>query len=200
MTTKETRRGRGRPRTVDRERAVDSVMMLWWRDGLRARSLNQLCREAGLSKPALYREFGGEDGWMTAALERYREVVLAPLLQALAADQPFGELLDSVLVYMTSERETPAGCLFTRMRLEPDHLGPLALEATRAIEAERLEAFASWYRRGLEAGEANPSLSPELAARYLDGQLTLVLAQLTAGADSLQQREQARLACRALLR
>ncbi|MCO4747785.1 MAG: helix-turn-helix transcriptional regulator [Proteobacteria bacterium] len=38
----------------------------FWREGLRAVSLNQLCQVIGISKPGLYREFGGEDGLMQA--------------------------------------------------------------------------------------------------------------------------------------
>lgn len=39
-------------------------------------SLNEICRSTELSKSSVYREFGGEDGLMLAALERYREVAV----------------------------------------------------------------------------------------------------------------------------
>ncbi|MBT5864543.1 MAG: helix-turn-helix transcriptional regulator, partial [Ilumatobacter sp.] len=53
-------------------------MDAYWREGPDAVSLNEICRRAGVSKPGLYRAFGGEDKLLDAALEHYADVVLAP--------------------------------------------------------------------------------------------------------------------------
>ena len=55
-------RSRGRPRKASKSQIVENAMALYWHDGLSTRSLNELCRQLDLSKPGLYREFGGEDG------------------------------------------------------------------------------------------------------------------------------------------
>lgn len=172
----------------------------YWAEGLHAVSLNELCRRAGLSKPALYREFGNEDGLMDAALGLYRELIVVPLLAALAAGPPLAQLLERVTVGMTSPQGVPAGCLFTNIRLDHRRLGPNTLARVRAIETERIAAFEDAYRRALGSGQANPSLSPSFAARYLDTQLSTILIQMGAGAPAAEVREQARLALRVLLR
>ena len=41
----------------------------YWRDGVENVSLNELCRRAEVSKPGVYREFGGEEGLLDAVLE-----------------------------------------------------------------------------------------------------------------------------------
>jgi len=85
-------RPRGRPKSLDRDTAIDAAMHAYWR-GVEHPSLNEVARRVGISKPALYREFGGEDGLLAAGLERYRAEVIVPTLATLSSDGPFAEVL-----------------------------------------------------------------------------------------------------------
>lgn len=171
----------------------------YWQSGLSSLSLNEVCRRAGISKPALYREFGGEDGLMAAVLQAYRARFVEPLLAPLAADRPFAPMLDGAITTLTSDRGTPPGCLFTKMRLAPTRLGPLATETVGELETVHRDAYEAWYRRALERGEANPDLHPEFAARYIDTQFATLLVQMENGVDPELVREQAHLALRVLV-
>lgn len=199
MSQKPTKPTRGRPKTVDRQRAVKAALEVYWREGIQAMSLNALCRRIDLSKPSLYREFGGEDGLMVATLELYRQLAVVPLMGLFAAGLPPAQTLERAVIATTSDRGTPAGCLFTKMRLAIDRLGDGAATRTREIEAERLAVFAAWYQRVLDAGEGDASITPELAARYLDNQLTSVLVQMALGESPELIRAQAKLALKALV-
>lgn len=123
-----------------------------------------------------------------------------PLLSFITTEQPFGPMLEFIIAGMTSERDVPAGCLFTRMRLETHRLGPKTAARIVTFEEERLRAFEERYGRALEAGEAEPSLSPAFAARYLDTQLSTVLLQMGATAPPDQIRAEAKLALSVLVR
>ena len=173
-------------------------MESYWRQGVGALSLNERCKRAQLSKPALYREFGGEDGLMEAALVAYRETVLAPLFEALLTDAPFDPWIDALLTELTAERPGPAGCLFTEMRTQRAQLGPATEARLSQLERERRQALEAWYRRRLERGEVSDTVSPELAARYIDAQLSLLLLQMGAGEEPDLVRAQAQLALSAL--
>ena len=107
MTADSTRRPRGRPRTFDRDRALGVVIDSYWRGSVDSVSVNEICRRAKISKPGLYREFGDEDRLLDAALTRYSETVLGPVLAMLSDDRPFGQTLDSLIDFVTRE-ETPA--------------------------------------------------------------------------------------------
>ena len=48
-------------------------MRHYWRDGVHA--FNEVCRRVSVSKPSIYREFGGEDGLVEAVLIYYRDVM-----------------------------------------------------------------------------------------------------------------------------
>lgn len=169
----------------------------WWRDGVFNASLNEVCRRVHLSKPALYREFGGQDGLMDAALAHYEAQVVAPVLAATQMDLPFAELVELLIVGMT-RAPGPAGCLFTEMRLGRTRLGEATMERVRSMEQHRWTVFEAWYRRSLDHGEVDPAVSPALAARYIDTQIAMALAQLGVGEPPELVAQQARLAFRSL--
>lgn len=200
------KRPRGRPKTVDRGRTVALAMETYWRDGVHALSLNEVCRRAEISKPSLYREFGGEDGLMHAALEAFRERCIVPVTGLLHTESTSAAALDRVVVAMTEafilteDRWAPTGCLFTKMRLAGDRVGPETQERVREIARERRAVFEEWFRRGLERGDVDAELTPEFAAGYIDTQLTTLLTQMAAGEEAEVVREQARLALGVLVR
>lgn len=193
------KRPRGRPKSVDREHAAAAAMDNYWRLGLAELSLNEVCRRAGISKPALYREFGGEDGLQAAALDAYRAQVIEPMLAGLGAPHPFPTVLDGAIVALTSGRDAPPGCLLTKMRLSLDRLGPDTTAKVRALEALQRDAYEAWFSRAVDEGEANPDLAPAFAARYIDTQFTTILVQMDLGMSGEDIRAQTRLAVQPLL-
>lgn len=173
---------RGRPKSLDRQQAIETAMHTYWREDVGSLSLNEMVRRLGISKPALYREFGGEDGLLAAALEQYRADVIVPTLAALSSDRPFAEVLRNLLVWMTEPRATPPGCLFTKMRLARWRLDQASGSSVDAIRDEMRDAYGTWYRRALaRGGEVDPDLPAERAAVFIDMQLALVLIQLGMG-------------------
>ncbi|MEL6614676.1 MAG: TetR/AcrR family transcriptional regulator [Bacteroidota bacterium] len=199
MSTEIPKRPRGRPRTFDRQHTVEIAMESYWREGLHALGLNELCRRAGISKPGLYREFGGEDGLMLAALDHYRSTVLSRLFEWLQSERPFEEVLHGLLVWYTSDRGLPAGCLFTNVRSAPSRVGASTSDRVAEVLREVRDAYEAWYRRSQQRGEANETVDPALAAYLLDTQLTLVTTLMRAGEEPDRVRAQAKLALASLL-
>lgn len=194
-----TPRKRGRPRTVDRDKVVQDAMLVYWQEGPFTLSVNALCRRIGVSKPALYRLFDSEDGLMRAALLRHRTLTVEPMLGLLAADLPFATTLERLLGAMAAEAPTPAGCLFTRLRLARARLGPSTLAALEAIEAERLAALTARADRAQATGEAPATVSAGFVAHFLDSQFSSLLIQRAAGTEPERALAEARFAVQGLL-
>ncbi|MDJ0837743.1 MAG: TetR family transcriptional regulator [Acidobacteriota bacterium] len=171
----------------------------YWREGLHALSINEICRRTNLSKPSLYREFGGEDGLLAAALECYGEVVIAPRAANLAGDRSFEESVESIIEFLTSPRDTPPGCLLVKMRGAPECLGPLARARVDMMVRGLQEAYEALFVRAQSRGEARGDVSPGLAGRYIDTQVTTALRQIASGEEPDEVRAQAKLAFDALL-
>ena len=196
MTADSTRRPRGRPRTFDRDRALGVVIDSYWRGSVESVSVNEICRRAKISKPGLYREFGDEDRLLDAALTRYSETVLGPVLAMLSDDRPFGQTLDSLIDFVTRE-ETPAlpsGCLLAKMRSFRWRLGPVTGEHVDQLREGAVAAYAAWLEQGANRGEIELPAPLDITATYVDAQLTMMLTRISAGEDPELVRAHARLA------
>jgi AcrR family transcriptional regulator len=196
MTGDTTTRRRGRPKTFDRARTLEVAIDSYWRDGVDAVSVNEICRRAKISKPGLYREFGGEDQLMDAALTHYSETVLAPVLATLSDDRPFQETLDSLIEFATREEtpDVPSGCLFAKLRNYRWRLGPVTGEHVDKLRTDAVAAYAAWLQRCADQGEIELPAPLEITATYVDAQLTMMLTQISAGEDPATVRAHAHLA------
>jgi len=195
VTDSEKRSAPGRPKTFDRERAIDVAVESYWREGPNRISLNEVCRRAEISKPGVYREFGNEDGLVEAAIARYSELQLKPLIEMVSSDVPFEEALDSVITAMTEPRtDRPTGCLLAKMRASREELGPLARAQVEELRETSIATYRRWIERAQGDGQVDPSIPPELAARFVDAQFNNILGQVAAGEDPEMIRAQARLA------
>lgn len=187
-------RPRGRPKTIDRDHVIEVAMDGYWREGTDAVSLNELCRRAGVSKPALYREFGGEDGVMDATLEHYAETVLAPMLDLTTHDDPFADVLASMIDIMIDlDRDMPPGCLLAKMRVLSSRLGAATQTRTDNLRAEAQARYADWVERAKAQGEITADIPTTVAAAFIDNQFTALLTQIALGEDPDMLRAQSRL-------
>ena len=97
---------RGRPRSFDRDAALERAMQVFWRQGYEATSVSDLTRAMGINPPSLYAAFGDKEHLYLAALERYeqerRERVVEVLEQAPSARQAIERLLESAANEMAS--------------------------------------------------------------------------------------------------
>lgn len=187
-------RRRGRPKTFDRDRMIDVAMECYWREGTDGVSLNELCRLADVSKPSVYREFGGEDGLIAAVLEHYADTVLAPALEQTTQDRPFAEVLTTLVEFMTElDRGMPVGCLLAKMRVLSSRLGPATQALLDTLREDARASYADWVERAKARGEIAPSIPTEIAAAFIDNQFTALLIQVALGEDPDVLRAQARL-------
>lgn len=192
---------RGRPKSLDRQLVVEAAMLTYWRNDLGSLSLNEVSRRVGMSKPALYREFGGEDGLLAAVLERYHALAIEPLLALLHHDRPFYETLRDLLASMAAAPDDrPPGCLYAKMRLARWRLSKASSEGVDAIRDEVRAAYAAWYGRAVaRGGEVDPTVPPERAAIFIDTQLTAAVIQLGVGRTAADVRADTLRAFRGLL-
>ena len=66
------RRPRGRPRSFDRDAALDAAMQVFWAKGFEAASIADLTKAMGINPPSLYATFGDKEKLFLEAVERYR--------------------------------------------------------------------------------------------------------------------------------
>ena len=69
----------GRPREFDREAALEAAMLLFWRKGYAAASMNDLCEAMGVRSPSLYAAFESKEALYLAAIEHYVQTQAPPV-------------------------------------------------------------------------------------------------------------------------
>lgn len=200
MNDKQKPRSPGRPKTIDRAHVVNVSMKCWWRGGTDAVSLNEICRQAEVSKPAVYREFGGEDGLMDAALEYYSQNYLSVVLGLTEQDGPFADVLDSLVEFIIAPSgDLPPGCLLAKMRVLSSDLGARTQARVDALRNESRTAYRVWVERARAAGEISADIPTVTAAAFLDSQITALLMQVALGEDAETLRAQSKLTFAGLL-
>src|SRR5205807_8821420 len=78
----------GRPRSFDKEKALDAALQVFWRKGYEGASLAALTAAMGIEKPSMYAAFGDKEQLFRAVLDHYQKgpanVVLAALEESTA--------------------------------------------------------------------------------------------------------------------
>lgn len=147
----------GRPRSFDKDAALDVAVEQFWRDGYDATTIASLTSALGVAAPSLYAAFGDKEQLFEAAATCYLDRLVAGVDTVLAAEDSRRALTE--LLHLTaaahSDPGTPLGCL---LLTEP------RLVDQRAVVEARIAAR---VRRGIDDGDVDPAADPERVAAYL---------------------------------
>jgi len=69
---------RGRPRSFDREQALERAMRVFWKQGYEATSISDLTRAMRINPPSLYAAFGDKERLFLEAVGRYQQTRRGP--------------------------------------------------------------------------------------------------------------------------
>lgn len=188
---------RGRPVAVEPNEVLDRAVALFCAQGVETLSLNQLCAELGISKPALYRSFGGEDGLRRAALARYFELWMGPALARMDFTQPFAAQcaqLAKLVCHPDLQSPQTHGCYYARLRLSRSSLGEQSLALLKQLETGTRAQLQAWMEGVARSGQLKPDLTAASAAAYLDAQIMLATIQRGQGEDPAEIESRMRLA------
>src|SRR5258706_13378598 len=78
---------RGRPRSFDRDEALERAMQVFWKQGYEATSIQDLTRAMGINPPSLYAAFGDKERLFMEAVGRY-ERECGPAVACLLDEAP----------------------------------------------------------------------------------------------------------------
>lgn len=178
---------RGRPREFDRTEALDKAMMLFWRNGYRGVSLDDLTDAMSITRPSLYAAFGDKETLFLAAVDYYKETVLMPrFLRLMDADDLLVGLSDffDELSSKISTKEAP-GCFIACMLTQDTVESP----AVKAKLADLINGADFGFTKILEKHrtQLKEGCQPEAAAQLMTAVLhgLAVRARSGASADEL---------------
>lgn len=134
-----------RSKAFDENDALEAAMLLFWRNGYAATSLQSLEQAMGLKRPSLYHAFGNKRALFNKALRLYLETVLSKVLEAVEAASTAKHAIEAALheaIALHFTTTHPGGCMVVLSVLESHQHD----EETRAL----LHQAVARLRSGLE--------------------------------------------------
>lgn len=111
----------GRAKTFDDREALETAMLLFWRNGYEATSMQALEDATGLTRPSLYNAFGNKRALFNKALQLYLDTILSKVLAAVDAAPTAKAAVQAALDEAIALHFTPShpgGCLVVLSLLE----------------------------------------------------------------------------------
>jgi AcrR family transcriptional regulator len=172
---------------------LDAALKVFGRDGYAAARLEDVAKEAGVTRGAIYRHFGSKPALFARLVEEPALTGSADLEEAVQAGGSPVEILRRALV--ATLRHIQADARFREvMALTLFHTGdsPELAALHRVRTGEQLIRVNEVFERAKVQGELRPDLDPQVAAHafvaYQDGLVAAFLAN--PGSDVIRQAEQ----------
>ena len=137
---------RGRPRSFDRDAALERAMELFWEKGYESTSLNDLTAAMGINPPSLYAAFGDKEHLFLEAMERYYKQQREPIACAYQEEATARAAMERVLTEAAGQLAKSGhnrGCMMVMAAATCSDASPELQAASRFIESPFLRATAS---------------------------------------------------------
>ena len=158
----------GRPREFDRETALQAAMLVFWRKGFAATSMNDLCDAMGIRSPSLYAAFGSKEALYLEAMEHYVKTVGPTIWDKLAATSARDGVEKMLLAATEILPETgpiPAGCMAVLGGVGDE--GPAAVaDVVREVRLEMLGNLQSRLKTAVTEGELPAAADVDRLSRF----------------------------------
>lgn len=185
----------GRPTEFDQDEVVDAAMALFWQHGYEATSLTHLLDAMSLSRSSFYHSFHSKHALFLCCLERYRARTVADLetrLQRAPSGKAFLEEALYWAIEEAMEATPPRGCLIMNTATEFAQRD----EGIAATVSGALDEYRSIFRRAVERGQSEGSVSQDLDGADLAGYLVSAMSGLRtmvkAGTDAVTLKRMVR--------
>ncbi|WP_449349921.1 TetR/AcrR family transcriptional regulator [Streptomyces shaanxiensis] len=160
-------RPRGRPRSFDRETALEKAILAFWERGYEATSVSDLTRVMDIGAPSLYAAFGDKRSLFEEVVSVYDSRYAAFADRALA-EEPTARaavartLREAARAYTDPGR--PQGCLIAHAAI--NCTTPEVAKSLRDRRNAMIAAFESRIRAGIATGELPPGTDARALARH----------------------------------
>ena len=114
QTTITPHRSKGRPRTFDREAALNRALDVFWRRGYEPATIAELCAAMEIKPPSLYAAFGNKAQLFMEAVQHYEDVYWDATWERMEDVPDVHEAMASFFrdaARILTSQEAPCGCL-----------------------------------------------------------------------------------------
>lgn len=146
---------RGRPRSFDRDQALDAAMRVFWAKGFAGASMSDLTAAMGIASPSLYAAFGSKEGLYRESIERYVATNVGSFWGVMglptARESVEGLLRNAARAFSTPG--VPPGCMVLQTATEAGDLSAELADSLCEMRGSNAETLARRLQRGVEEGD-----------------------------------------------
>jgi AcrR family transcriptional regulator len=180
----------GRPREFDRDAALEAAMLLFWRKGFAATSMNDLCDAMGVRSPSLYAAFGSKEELYLEAMEHYvqtRGAVWNKLAEGETVRAGIENLLIAGSEILPKSRPTPAGCM-AMLAAVGDEWPAAVVRVVKKVRLAVLDLLRARLETAVAEGELPASADIDGLSRFYLGVFQGMAIQARDGATKAELR------------
>ncbi len=161
---------RGRPLSFDRDEALKSAMLTFWRFGFGGTSITDLTQAMQISAQSLYAAFGSKSELYHEALGFYQKNYCNPIQALLGQGGDCLAEIESMLkatACMYADKSHPKGCMIATA-----NLGCAAENCAEVVYVSQLRqksilSMQKYIERGIRHKDISAQANPKLMASYL---------------------------------
>ncbi|MFF0795152.1 TetR/AcrR family transcriptional regulator [Streptomyces spiralis] len=190
-----TTRQRGRPRSFDRDTALDQAVRLFWSKGYEATSISDLTAALDIGVRSLYAAFGGKKALFDEVVEAYTTRYGGWIARALA-EEPTAKQAIARILHEAAEEHTrpgrPRGCM---LLCAADNTNNVEVaEQLRQLRNRDVAIYEQRIQADVDEGILPPDTDAASLARYTGAVLQGISQSARDGASREQLRRVAALA------
>lgn len=176
----------GRPRSFDREQALEAAMRVFWKQGYEGASLTALTNAMGINRPSLYAAFGDKAGLFREAVARYGIGPGRYVRRALG--QPRArQVAESLLrgaVAVATDTANPGGCLWVQGALVASDEGESIRKEIAGLRNGGTTQVRERLERALREGDLPASTDVQTLTLFLVSIMNGIAVQANSGRSS----------------
>lgn len=160
---------RGRPRTFDRQKALQQAMEVFWERGFDNASMSELTRAMGINSPSLYAAFGSKEALFREAVQLYMNEGGGGIWGPLDSIDCARDAIDHVLhaTALTFSQHSPSrGCLIVLASPQSQGGNPEIGEELEQHRNHNRCAIEQRLQRAIKEGELPASTDCRAVANY----------------------------------
>lgn len=188
---------RGRPRSFDRETALEKAILAFWEHGYEATSVSDLTQVMGIGAPSLYAAFGDKRSLFDEVVREYGERYGSFGDRAFAEESTARAGVERMLREAAAEYTEPGrpqGCLI--VHAATNCTTPEVEQSLRERRNANIAAIESRIRSGVAAGELPADVDAAALARHTGAMIQGMSQQARDGATKEELEALAELAMR----
>jgi AcrR family transcriptional regulator len=175
---------RGRPKSFNREDALNKALKVFWARGYEGASLAELTEKIGINKPSLYASFGNKEELFRQALKKYMQDSVSYVGEAIQAPTTrlvVENFLMKSAVFLVDDAH-PKGCMIAQGALNCSDDAAFAQQELMRLRGGYEAALRQRFETACEEGELPKGTDASALAKYVATVHQGMSIQATSGA------------------